>query len=972
MTKSFTLKCFTLIVFTLTIFNIQSNAQIITKKVDPILNPLADSLVRPLVGRGVIVQNIKSNIRETGNAIGTVKDNTGLLGIPKGLLLTTSRVDSLPRPNGPTFTGPENNPAPGNVLSVQIPGTDTIGGVSIGRNILNRVLASGAGSSTRRAVDVATVEFEVIAATDSLEFRYMFFSEEYPAFVCSNFNDIFGFFITGPGIVADTNLASSFPNTKNLAIIPGTNLPVAINTVNIGIPGTAGVASNCTFTPEGIAAYRSNQSPASPLWNFFKFDGYTVVLTAKVKVQPCEVYRLVMTVADVNDGSFDSGVIIETGSLKGTGVVTFANSVFGVRFPYMIVGCNDGKFLFKRCGLFLEDSITIRWKIEGTAVNGQDYMRLMPNGSLQMLADTFVLRSGKDIDSIMIRGLDNPTWDGVEEKQIILRYLDQRQPYLNDTVPNFAGEASLLRIRRRFIYDTGPDSIRICPRVDTSVTPISALVPTDRYLWREVTFGDTAVPVGLSCDTCVKPLINIDTTRRYVVFVTDSASGCVAIDTITINVFQIPNAILSSSEPNFAVCEGRSITIFANPPDSDPTWTYSWSAPTPPNQLGGPLNSIAFTMFRTFQTDTLNLRITNQLGCYFDTIVVIRVAKNPVFELPTFDTLCGYVPIDIVPVSMQDTIGGQYFWTVQGGVTPLGRQPSLTYTPTQNVTLVLSVSNACTGVQGSVSKEVQLFVKDSLNFVFEVPKIVCEGTASVLTAPTARRDSVRFGGWFDTVEGSLVYADSIVNEVFPATQVLFSKMTDRCYTYWKPITIPVVPNETPVITVVAPQDTLFPIVTRVGVENANSYSAFNWKVIFINNGVERQVGESALPAFDARFEEPTEYRLELSAIKTGIFGTDTIGCVNTNTQEVKLKGELIIPSLITKNGDGKNDAFRIGNFRRGLRLTIINRWGREVFKSSGDYANDFNPPDDMKGIHYYYIQDSRGNRQYRGWFNVVE
>ena len=53
-------------------------------------------------------------------------------------------------------------------------------------------------------------------------------SEEYPGFVCGTVNDIFGFFISGP------NPAGGNYMNQNLALIPGTNLPVSINTVNNG------------------------------------------------------------------------------------------------------------------------------------------------------------------------------------------------------------------------------------------------------------------------------------------------------------------------------------------------------------------------------------------------------------------------------------------------------------------------------------------------------------------------------------------------------------------------------------------------------------------------------------------------------------------------------------------------------------------------------------------------------------------
>jgi len=77
--------------------------------------------------------------------------------------------------------------------------------------------------------DAAVLEFDFVSVTDTVLFRYTFASEEYPEFACSDFNDVFGFFVLGPG----------YPTPTNIATILGTNppLPVAINTINLGIQG---------------------------------------------------------------------------------------------------------------------------------------------------------------------------------------------------------------------------------------------------------------------------------------------------------------------------------------------------------------------------------------------------------------------------------------------------------------------------------------------------------------------------------------------------------------------------------------------------------------------------------------------------------------------------------------------------------------------------------------------------------------
>src|SRR5690606_1780277 len=84
------------------------------------------------------------------------------------------------------------------------------------------------------------LEFDFVPNGDSLMFRYVFASKEYPGYTCSSFNDAFGFFISGPGINGPFS-----NNAINIALIPGTDVPVAINTLNSGTPSGGNLASTC-------------------------------------------------------------------------------------------------------------------------------------------------------------------------------------------------------------------------------------------------------------------------------------------------------------------------------------------------------------------------------------------------------------------------------------------------------------------------------------------------------------------------------------------------------------------------------------------------------------------------------------------------------------------------------------------------------------------------------------------------------
>lgn len=160
--------------------------------------------------------------------------------------------------------------------------------------------------------DPAIVDFDFIATGDSLDFQFVFGSEEYDEFVGSQFNDGFGFFISGPGI--------SGPYTNgavNIALIPGTDVPVAINNLNNGI-ANAGPCAYCEYfnhNGDGLSEpYASDPT-------VIQCDGFTTVLHASIgDLVIGEVYHIKLAIADAGDAAFDSYVF-----LGGDSFVQFCN-----------------------------------------------------------------------------------------------------------------------------------------------------------------------------------------------------------------------------------------------------------------------------------------------------------------------------------------------------------------------------------------------------------------------------------------------------------------------------------------------------------------------------------------------------------------------------------------------------------------------------------------------------------------------
>jgi gliding motility-associated-like protein len=259
------------------------------------------SLVSTLVGGGVTI----TNISYTGNANskGTFGCTGGCnLGMPAGIFLSSGNTGQ-----GPTFDASSFHST-----DMQTPGDAQ----------LNTIVAPDF------TLDAAVLEFDFTAATDSIHFRYVFGSEEYNEYV-NSFNDVFAFFISGPGIPG---------GTKNIALVPGTNTPVSIDNVNNGNSSGAatGPCTNCAYYTDNVG---------NGGYSIF-FDGFTHVMTAGIRVMPCQTYHMKFAVADVNDHVFDSGVFLEANSFSALGQIQlYANGQLQNNSDTVFVCNNDSVVL---------------------------------------------------------------------------------------------------------------------------------------------------------------------------------------------------------------------------------------------------------------------------------------------------------------------------------------------------------------------------------------------------------------------------------------------------------------------------------------------------------------------------------------------------------------------------------------------------------------------------------------------------
>jgi len=212
--------------------------------------------------------------------------------------------------------------------------------------------------------NVAALEFDFVPNGDSISFRYVFGSEEYPEYVCS-FNDAFGFFLSGPGITGPyTNSAI------NIALVPGTTTPVSINNVNNGLNNNANDPS-CPAT--NVQYFVNNANGTSIV-----YDGFTTVLTAKAAVQCNQTYHIKLVIADALDQIFDSGVFLEAGSFSSVPFVPELTPGPSIVGNTIFESCLPLTMDIQRTSCDLNTSETVTLSFGGTAEMGVDITPAFP------------------------------------------------------------------------------------------------------------------------------------------------------------------------------------------------------------------------------------------------------------------------------------------------------------------------------------------------------------------------------------------------------------------------------------------------------------------------------------------------------------------------------------------------------------------------------------------------------------------
>ncbi len=154
-------------------------------------------------------------------------------------------------------------------------------------------IALGVSSS----IDATIMEFDFRPIANNISFEYIFSSEQYLSNPSSNqcvFTDGFVF------LLKEANTSNPY---QNLALVPGTILPVTVN--NVRGPGTICPTANEQF----FDAFNGSEHPTN-------FNGQTKTLVAASNVTAGTLYHIKIVIADQGNNLYDSAIFLKGGSFN--------------------------------------------------------------------------------------------------------------------------------------------------------------------------------------------------------------------------------------------------------------------------------------------------------------------------------------------------------------------------------------------------------------------------------------------------------------------------------------------------------------------------------------------------------------------------------------------------------------------------------------------------------------------------------
>lgn len=457
--------------------------------------------------------------------------------------------------------------------------------------------------------DAVILEFDFVPNADFAQFKFIFGSEEYPGFVCEDFNDLFAITIEG--------VSTPLPLT-NIALIPGTATPVSINSVN---------DQGC-----GDPTYYVNNAGS----NFIEYGGVTQLITAETQVICGETYTLAFMIADGFDGIYDSGCFIEENSLTTGNVTIQATSLGGDTAA--IEGCADLEIQLVLNGNPPAQDLPVNVWIGGgsTATWGIDYS---PITELNQEDSTVIIPAGQTSVTFNISPIADPNIEGTETIDLV-------------AITSTCGTIDTFEL-----YITEVDPLSVNTSNDTTICTGNAIT------WAQGVGGGGGYTYtwnnGMGSNDTIFPMPT--ETTFYTVSVSDLCNSTAVEDSVLVIIDDGPDVDAGN---DVSVCIGGSIVLNGSTTSVGSDFLWSPAADLDDETLANPVSTpLADTEYI--------LTVTRSDGCFNSDTMNLTLTPPPTadFDLPTVG--CLGEPL-VVEYTGNANASAQFNWDFAGGTVTTG------------------------------------------------------------------------------------------------------------------------------------------------------------------------------------------------------------------------------------------------------------------------------------------------------------
>ncbi|MFT4697676.1 MAG: gliding motility-associated-like protein [Flavobacteriaceae bacterium] len=518
-----------------------------------------------------------------------------------------------------------------------------------------------ANTTATQTNNASWVQFDFVPLIDQISFNFLLASEEYNQNFECTYSDAFAFIITDQvtGVV------------QNLAVLPGTNIPIEVTNIHPDVPGQCSAINEEYFDKYNFTPFNP-ESEAT-----IDYNGQIVSLQAIGSVIVGNPYTIKLVIADETDTALDSAVFIEAGSFD-IGNVDLGDDI--------LISTGNAVCNFETITLDAGDTpgATYQWFKDGVELVGETNSTLVVSEEGLYRIEVAFEQAPDCIssDEILVEFFESPVFDLGDDQSIcdgtditldatptnISELSDVSYKWFKDDTELIGETASTLNVTSSGLYKaevTGNG----CLRTDEVTIQLAAfsvdlgddinLCDISSYEIIPVIEGETAGAIylwGPGGETT--PTITVTQSGIYTLQVT--VDGCTTEDNIEVNLGTTPIFDLGG---DIETCLINPIILDATPTNTPiQQFNYEWSLNG--TILTGETNAtLIITGIGTYSA------VVNDGSCSSQDSIIITSANDINIDLGQDFETCfeGQVVLDATP-SNYDSSLASFEWSLNGTV----------------------------------------------------------------------------------------------------------------------------------------------------------------------------------------------------------------------------------------------------------------------------------------------------------------